>query len=71
MAIPTISHTFYDFEIERHGSPDEIYFVKVLSVDGRRFLVIKQPSAQTGASTSLIVVQNWFEELKRSVPAVK
>ena len=33
-----ISHTFYDFEIEQiQGSPDEIYLVKVLSVDGRRF----------------------------------
>jgi hypothetical protein len=37
MAIQSISHTFYDFEIERVNSPDEIHLVKVLSVDGRRF----------------------------------
>jgi hypothetical protein len=44
MAISSISYTFYDFEIERlkpnfgtEGSPDEIYLVKILSIDGRRF----------------------------------
>jgi 3-keto-L-gulonate-6-phosphate decarboxylase len=37
MAIHSISHTFYDFEIERLDSPKEIHLVKVLSVDGRRF----------------------------------
>jgi hypothetical protein len=43
-----------------------------ISADGRRFLAIKPPAAeQTGAPTSLIIVQNWFEELKRRVPAAK
>jgi hypothetical protein len=37
MAVPEISHTFFDFEIEQVDSPEEIYLVKVLSVDGRRF----------------------------------
>jgi hypothetical protein len=38
MSNRSISHTFYDFEIEQiEGSPDEIYLVKILSVDGRRF----------------------------------
>ena len=37
MSIESITHTFYDFEIERVGSPDETYLVKVLAVDGRRF----------------------------------
>jgi hypothetical protein len=38
MSKESISHTFYDFEIEQiEGSPDEIYLVKILSVDGRRF----------------------------------
>jgi hypothetical protein len=37
MGIESISHTFYDFEIERLNTPDEIHFVKILSVDGRRF----------------------------------
>jgi len=40
-----------------------------VSPDGRRFLMIKQrdPQAET-TPTSLIVVQNWTEELKRLVP---
>jgi hypothetical protein len=33
----TISHTFFDFEVERVDSPDEIHLVKILAVDGRRF----------------------------------
>jgi len=39
MRVQSISHTFYDFEIERldDRSPDEIHLVKVLAVDGRRF----------------------------------
>jgi hypothetical protein len=39
MAVRSISHTFFDFEIEgpvEDGS-DEVYLVKILSVDGRRF----------------------------------
>jgi Tol biopolymer transport system component len=40
-----------------------------VSPDGRRFLMIKEGGTdQTAASTSLIVVQNWVEELKRLVP---
>jgi hypothetical protein len=39
-----------------------------ISLDGRRFLAIKSPSAQADAPTNLVVVQNWFEELKRRVP---
>ena len=41
-----------------------------VSPDGKRFLTIKPSGGpeQTAASTSLIVVQNWFEELKRLVP---
>jgi hypothetical protein len=37
MPIQSISHTFYDFEIERVDSPDDVHLVKILSVDGRRF----------------------------------
>ena len=42
-----------------------------VSPDGQRFLMIKEGSGtdQATASASLIVVQNWFEELKRLVPA--
>jgi len=41
-----------------------------ISLDGQRFLMIKQSggSDQTVAPESLIVVQNWTEELKRLVP---
>jgi len=41
-----------------------------VSVDGRRFLMVKPVAGpdQTAASPSLIVVQNWLEELKRLVP---
>ena len=41
-----------------------------VSPDGRRFLMIKPIGSpeQTVAPTSLIVVQHWFEELKRLVP---
>jgi hypothetical protein len=37
MAVQSIFHTFFDFEIERVDSPNEVHLVKVLSVDGRRF----------------------------------
>ena len=40
-----------------------------VSADGRRFLMIKQASSGgQAAPRSLIVVLNWFEELKRLVP---
>src|SRR5262245_35270104 len=38
MGVQSITHTFYDFEIESvEVSPREVHLVKVLSVDGRRF----------------------------------
>jgi type I restriction enzyme M protein len=41
-----------------------------VSLDGRRFLMIKQAGdEQAGAAPSLIVVQHFDEELKRRVPA--
>jgi serine/threonine-protein kinase len=41
-----------------------------VSPDGRRFLMIKQGDGgdQTSAPPQIVVVQNWFEELKRLVP---
>jgi hypothetical protein len=40
-----------------------------ISADGMGFLALKPMSGQqTGAPSNLIVVQNWFEELKRRVP---
>ena len=39
MTARSISHTFFDFEIEGpvEGGSDEVHLVKILSVDGRRF----------------------------------
>jgi hypothetical protein len=39
-----------------------------VSADGRRFLMIKQGGGDEAAPRNLVVVQNWFEELKRVVP---
>ena len=39
-----------------------------VSNDGQRFLMVKQPANQD-AAPKIIVVQNWFEELKRLAPA--
>ncbi len=39
-----------------------------VSPDGQRFLMLK-PVEQAQAATQIVVVQNWFEELKRRVPS--
>jgi serine/threonine-protein kinase len=40
-----------------------------ISRDGRRFLMIKSTPPATGSSApTIVVVQNWFEELKQRVP---
>ncbi|MCA1585637.1 MAG: hypothetical protein LC791_13015 [Acidobacteria bacterium] len=42
-----------------------------VSRDGRRFLMVKNMPTSTGdpaPPASMVVVQNWFEELKRLVP---
>ena len=41
-----------------------------VSPDGRRFLMIKEAASTnaTSAPREIVVVQNWFEELKRLVP---
>ena len=38
-----------------------------ISADGRRFLMIKPQ--QIGGTAHLVLVEHWFEELKRLVPA--
>ena len=40
-----------------------------VSPDGRRFLMVKQPA--TRAPAQIVIVQNWFEELRRLVPATQ
>ena len=41
-----------------------------VSPDGQRFLMIKEGAAgtETAPPASIVVVQNWLEELKRLVP---
>ncbi len=38
-----------------------------VSADGQRFVMIAPPDASP-PSTTLVLVENWFEELKRLVP---
>jgi serine/threonine-protein kinase len=40
-----------------------------VSHDGQRFLMIKLESGTTATASSVVVVLNWFEELKRAVPS--
>jgi hypothetical protein len=42
-----------------------------VSPDGQRFLMIKPSAAGEAAPTQIVVVQNWFEELKQKVPTGK
>jgi eukaryotic-like serine/threonine-protein kinase len=42
-----------------------------LSLDGRRFLMVKHDDRKPTPVTELILVQNWFEELKRLAPSGK
>jgi serine/threonine-protein kinase len=42
-----------------------------VSPDGQRFLMLKSAETGESAPTQINVVLNWFEELKRRVPAEK
>jgi Tol biopolymer transport system component len=42
-----------------------------VSPDGQRFLMLKRSDQGAAAPTQITIVQNWFEELKRRVPAPK
>jgi serine/threonine-protein kinase len=42
-----------------------------LSLDGQRFLMTKRENRKPTPVTEMILVQNWFEELKRLVPIEK
>jgi serine/threonine-protein kinase len=53
--------------VTQPGNPGRMYDI---SRDGQRLLLIKEGMVGTAsASTSIIVVQNWVEELKRLAPA--
>ena len=40
-----------------------------VSADGSRFLMIKGPFSRTDTTSTIVVVQNWFEELNRLLPS--
>jgi hypothetical protein len=42
-----------------------------VSPDGQRFLMLKAAEPEGEGPTQINVVFNWFEELKRRVPATK
>jgi len=42
-----------------------------LSLDSQRFLMVKEEQRKPTPVTEIILVQNWFEELKRLVPTGK
>ena len=50
------------------GAPIRAYD---LSLDGQRFLMVKLEQSKPSPITEMILVQNWFEELKRLVPTGK
>ena len=37
MAIDSISHTFFDIDVEHVDETGQLHLIKILSVDGRRF----------------------------------
>jgi serine/threonine-protein kinase len=39
-----------------------------IAPDGKRFLMVKDIDAAGGPQASIVIVENWFEELKRLVP---
>jgi len=55
----------FEAEYERTGTGTANYD---LTPDGQRFIMVK-PAAQEAAPTQINIVLNWFEELKRRVPA--
>ncbi len=42
-----------------------------ISPDGQRFLMVKLDERKPQPVTELILVQNWFEELRRLAPTTK
>jgi len=53
-----------DYVLERGGPNYDV------SPDGERFLMIR-PVEGTSATPQVVVVQNWFEELRRLAPAAE
>jgi hypothetical protein len=51
----------------RYGATARIRGYDV-SPDGRRFLMVQQKERAPTIVSQMILVQNWFDELKRKVP---
>jgi hypothetical protein len=47
--------------------PNSMFTNYSISPDGRRFVMV-QPTGETQQMIEMVVVLNWFEELKRLVP---
>jgi serine/threonine-protein kinase len=58
------------FEQARYSTGDPIRCWDI-SLDGQRFLMVKEEERKPQPITELILVQNWFEELKRLAPTGK
>ena len=58
------------FEKPGYGRDDPIRGWDI-SPDGQRFLMVKLEERKPQPVTEMILVQNWFEELKRLVPTGK
>ncbi|HSZ63777.1 MAG TPA: hypothetical protein VK828_18400 [Terriglobales bacterium] len=58
------------FEETQEPSPAQLTNYDI-SADGQRFLMLKPVEQAEIALTQIVVVQNWFEELKRRVPTSK
>jgi len=59
------------FEKPGYGSGAEPIRTYDLSLDSQRFLMVKGEQMKPVPVTEMILVQNWFEELKRLVPSGK
>ena len=60
-----VKEVFGGYYAPRGGEIGRTYDI---SPDGERFLMIKESASDEKSSTEFILVQNWFEELKRLVP---
>jgi serine/threonine-protein kinase len=54
-------------DIQRHG----VNNVWDITPDGKRFLMVKRGERKAQPVTELVLVQNWFEEIRRLVPTGK
>ena len=56
------------FDARHYGARGSVGRTDDISPDGKRFLMVKEGGSDETSTTEFILVQNWFEELKRLVP---